>query len=162
MTYDPKLIKFSALLDVFWSAHSPTRPNSRGLYQKGVFYHTATQKAQAEKSRTNLQAKLGRRVTSTIDRAQFSLAREADQKYYLRHNSRLWKELSRHYPNKRDITNSAAAAKINGYLVGNSQQKHFQSYKDSLGLSPGALTYLQSKVPKRARHIVPQCIVPNL
>ena len=53
LTYDPKLISFAELLEVFWQTHDPTTLNRQGAdvgtqYRSVVFYHTDEQKQLAE------------------------------------------------------------------------------------------------------------------
>lgn len=52
--YDPKVISFDKLLEVFWKTHDPTTLNRQGndvgtQYRSAVFYHDAKQKELAEK-----------------------------------------------------------------------------------------------------------------
>jgi peptide-methionine (S)-S-oxide reductase len=53
LTYDPKVITFAELLEVFWQTHDPTTLNRQGAdvgtqYRSVVFYHTEEQKQLAE------------------------------------------------------------------------------------------------------------------
>jgi methionine-S-sulfoxide reductase len=53
VTYDPKAIKFSDLLAVFWQTHDPTTLNRQGAdagtqYRSAIFYHTEEQRKEAE------------------------------------------------------------------------------------------------------------------
>lgn len=59
--FDPAVISFEKLLDVFWEEHDPTTLNRQGpdvgtQYRSGIFYHDDTQKAAALASRDALQA----------------------------------------------------------------------------------------------------------
>lgn len=56
ITYDPRVITFEDLLDVFWKTHDPTTLNKQGhdvgeQYRSVVFYHNEAQKSVAEKSK---------------------------------------------------------------------------------------------------------------
>jgi peptide-methionine (S)-S-oxide reductase len=49
LTYDPKVVSFEELLEIFWETHDPTTLNRQGndvgtQYRSVVFYHTEEQK----------------------------------------------------------------------------------------------------------------------
>lgn len=53
IVYDPGVISFSELLEVFWKTHDPTTLNRQGndigtQYRSVIFYHSNSQKEQAE------------------------------------------------------------------------------------------------------------------
>ena len=59
--FDPAVISFGQLLDLFWQIHNPTTPNRQGpdvgtQYRSAVFYHDAEQKEQAENRKQELNA----------------------------------------------------------------------------------------------------------
>ena len=59
ITYDPKVIPYEELLEVFWRTHDPTTLNRQGndvgsQYRSVVFYHTDEQKKLAEKYKAKL------------------------------------------------------------------------------------------------------------
>lgn len=58
--FDPNVITFEKILDIFWRTHDPTTLNRQGndvgtQYRSAIFYHDEKQKQIAEKSKTNLE-----------------------------------------------------------------------------------------------------------
>jgi peptide-methionine (S)-S-oxide reductase len=61
VTFDPEVISFEDLLEVFWRTHDPTTLNRQGAdvgtqYRSAIFYHDDEQRATAEKSKRAAQA----------------------------------------------------------------------------------------------------------
>ena len=59
ITYDPKIITYDELLEVFWKTHDPTTLNRQGndvgtQYRSVIFYHNSEQKELAEKYKIEL------------------------------------------------------------------------------------------------------------
>jgi peptide-methionine (S)-S-oxide reductase len=59
ITYNPSLISFDELLEVFWKTHDPTTLNKQGndvgpQYRSVIFYHNDEQKKLAEKYKSEL------------------------------------------------------------------------------------------------------------
>lgn len=87
--FDPNVILYDKLLEVFWSNHNPTTLNRQGpdvgtQYRSAVFYHSAEQKAEAEASKAALEkrGKYSRPVVTQIEQApKFWRAEEYHQKY---------------------------------------------------------------------------------
>ncbi len=87
--YDPDVISYDELLDVFWKKHDPTQVNRQGpdvgtQYRSGIYYHTEEQKAAAVRSRDQL-AQSGRYrqpiATEIKAAAVFYPAEEYHQRY---------------------------------------------------------------------------------
>ncbi len=61
ITYDPSIISYEDLLEVFWATHDPTTPNQQGndkgpQYRSAIFFENEDQKAIAEKSLADTDA----------------------------------------------------------------------------------------------------------
>ena len=55
IVFDPEIISFADILEIFWTAHDPTTLNRQGndvgtQYRSAIFYHSEEQKAVAEES----------------------------------------------------------------------------------------------------------------
>ncbi len=92
--FDPDLVSYEKLLDVFWDLHDPTQLNRQGpdvgsQYRSAIFYYSEEQKERAEESKRKLQAsaKYKRDIMTEIVPAQpFYVAEEYHQRYYERHS----------------------------------------------------------------------------
>jgi peptide-methionine (S)-S-oxide reductase len=63
ITFDPKIIPFEKLLEVFWSTHDPTTLNRQGAdvgtqYRSAIFYHSEEQKVAAIQSKAEVATQL--------------------------------------------------------------------------------------------------------
>lgn len=143
--YDPTVITYEQLLDVFWASHHPgVRAGSR-QYLIAVFYHHEEQKRLAGESRDRVAEQLqGQICTEILPAKEFYLAEDYHQKYYLRLVPDLIKEFTLIYPNLRDLVDSTAAARANGYAAGYRNPAALQAELASLGLSPAGQKQLQS------------------
>lgn len=91
--YDPKIISYSELLNVFFASHDPTTPNQQGpdkgsSYRSIIFYLNNTEKNLAEKSLLSA-AKSGRFkkpiVTEIMPLTAFYRAEQYHQEYIKHH-----------------------------------------------------------------------------
>jgi peptide-methionine (S)-S-oxide reductase len=60
LEYDPKIISFKKILDIFWLTHDPTTLNRQGndvgtQYRSAIFYHDEKQKEIAEESKYDIE-----------------------------------------------------------------------------------------------------------
>jgi peptide-methionine (S)-S-oxide reductase len=60
ITFDPSIISFAKLLEIFWHTHNPTTLNQQGndvgsQYRSAIFYHNETQKQIAISSKDALE-----------------------------------------------------------------------------------------------------------
>ena len=90
LTYDPKVVTFPELLEVFWQTHDPTTLNRQGAdvgtqYRSAVFYHTPEQKTLAEQYKRELDAASAFNspiVTEIVPVGNFYKAEDYHQNYY--------------------------------------------------------------------------------
>ena len=88
--YDPEVLPYDKLLDVFWNCHDPTQINRQGpdvgtQYRSVIFCHDASQEEIAKKSKENLDSsgRFDKKIATEIKPAgQFYKAEEYHQQYY--------------------------------------------------------------------------------
>ena len=88
--FNPQIIGFRQLLDIFWKSHDPTTLNRQGgdagtQYRSAVFYHNDKQRVIAEKSKNNADRSSLYEdpiVTEITRLATFYPAEEYHQDYY--------------------------------------------------------------------------------
>ncbi len=74
VTFDPRVVSYDSLLDVFWSTHDPTTLDRQGAdvghqYRSAIFYHNEEQRRAAEASRERWQAsgKYRDKIVTTVE-----------------------------------------------------------------------------------------------
>ena len=116
---------------------------------RAVFYHDEKQLELALASKTAIEEKSGKTVrTEIVPIRSFTLAEDYHQKYTLKHNKGLKKEIMRIYPHHQDIVDSTAAARLNGYVGGYGSKDQLSAEIKSLGLSDEAEKVLVQLVPR--------------
>jgi peptide-methionine (S)-S-oxide reductase len=87
--FDPAVVSYDKLLDVFWSNHNPTTLNRQGpdvgdQYRSVIFYHSPEQQTAAEESKRRLDAsgRFNRPIVTYIQPAPtFYPAEDYHQRY---------------------------------------------------------------------------------
>jgi len=88
ITFDPSVVTFEQVLEVFWASHDPTTLNRQGhdvgtQYRSGIFYHSDEQKKAAEESKTKHQPDFKDPIVTEITKADvFYPAENYHQNYY--------------------------------------------------------------------------------
>lgn len=90
IVYDPAVISFDELLEVFWKTHDPTTLNRQGAdvgtqYRSVIFYHNPSQKQRAEhyKAELNKSKVWANPVVTAIEPfTNFYAAEDYHQNYY--------------------------------------------------------------------------------
>jgi len=90
VVYDPTVITYDELLEVFWKTHDPTTPDQQGndkgpQYRSAIFYHNSEQKQIADKYKNALSqsgAWANPIVTTVEPLKNFYEAEDYHQNYY--------------------------------------------------------------------------------
>ena len=93
--FDPSVISFDDLLDVFWLCHNPTTLNAQGpdhgtQYRSAIFYANEDQRKAAQKSYEKVTAErwyASPIVTQLVPLTKFYVAERYHQDYYRRNKS---------------------------------------------------------------------------
>lgn len=135
--YDPSIISYSELLDVYWDSHSPTsRPWSQ-QYASIIFYHSEEQRQLAVETSKREADRLGKPIfTEIVPFSGFSLAEDYHQKYRLQQVPQLANALRAIYPDQSDFVDSTVAARLNGYVGGYGTLEALRAEIDDMGLPP--------------------------
>lgn len=112
--YDPEIITYQELLEIFWNKHNP-QERRKTQYASRIFYHSQEQKELAEKSKKRYEQKNGEVETEIQELETFWIAEDYHQKYRLRQRGDLMEKFSDLDP--EEFINSAEAAAMNGELV---------------------------------------------
>ena len=87
VTFDPSVVSYKALLEIFWAEHNPTQLNRQGpdigdQYRSVIFYQSAQQSQQAHESMESHRADYSRPiVTQIVPAEKFYPAEEYHQQY---------------------------------------------------------------------------------
>lgn len=92
--YDPNIISYEELLEIFWKIHDPTSLNRQGAdrgdqYRSVIFFHSSEQEVIARNSKQQLQnsGKYEKEIVTEIKPASdYWLASEDHQQYFEKKN----------------------------------------------------------------------------
>lgn len=89
ITFDPEVISFETLLEVFFATHDPTTLNRQGSdvgpqYRSAIFYHSDEQKQIAEKVKEKSAANFDKPiVTEIVPFTNFFFAEDYHRNFYM-------------------------------------------------------------------------------
>ncbi len=89
ISFDPSVVSYDELLNVFWSIHDPTTLNRQGpdvgsQYRSAIFYFNEDQREKAERSKAKLDASKRFKnpiVTQIVPASKFWQAEDYHQQY---------------------------------------------------------------------------------
>ncbi len=145
--FDPSVISYGELLDVFWTSHDPRGHPWKRQYMSAIFPHDDEQKRMAIGTRDREAARGNGRIrTEILPASGFTLAEAYHQKYALRGRPELMKEYEAIYPSLDDFLASRAVTRVNGYVGGYGTCETLREEIDGLGLSPAGRKRLEEIV----------------
>lgn len=146
--FDPEVISFKQLLDLFWNNHEYGLCTViKRQYMSLILYHDEEQKQIAEQSREEEQKKRAPEVirTEIAPKKNFYPAEDYHQKYRLQGHRDLCGTLSL---DSKLLQNSYVATKLNGYLAGIGGLEQFKCEVEEMGLTPSQKEYCNYYIEK--------------
>lgn len=141
--FDPTVVTYRDLLDIFWCMHRPTAPPWSRQYMSAVFFDGEEQRLAAEAARDGVERAIGGRVhTEIVSLDRFYVAEDYHQKYRLRRDRELVREFAEELPDEAAFRDSTATARCNGYLDGFGELEMLRAEVELYGLSERGRSHL--------------------
>ena len=135
--FDPAVISYEDLLDLFWESHNPSRESWSPQYASFVFTHDAEQERRAQASAAALGKEIATRIRP-LDR--FWRAEDYHQKYRLRNSGGVMEVLAPLYATDREFVDSTVAARLNGLLAGYGRAESVRAELKEIGTPEAVLS----------------------
>lgn len=157
VVYDPRKVSYQTLLSVFWAAHNPTTKAWSNQYKAAVYVHNAAQRRLAEQSLEVQQRQhKGKSIhTQILPATFFTRAEDYHQKYYLRRQRELFRELRSLYASTRALVDATLTARLNAYVGGYASREQVQEVLAGLSVSEAYQRELLGMLPKVKRRCIP-------
>ena len=152
LDFDPMVLSYAELLQVFWASHTPTRQPWGRQYMAAIWWHDAEQQAVAQASQAAIVAEQGPIHTTLAPYSGFTWAEDYHQKYALRSQRTLLAELQAHYPHLPAFVNSTAVTRINAWVNGYSTAALLEAELGQCGLSTEAQHQVQAIFERYTRY----------
>lgn len=133
--YDPEVISYRELLEIFFDSHNPYSQAYSRQYASLILYNNSEQQQIAEAVKKELEAESGREIKTEIKELdRFYLAEDYHQKFRLQQQV----AFRDHYLDQmtmEEFINSPAVTKVSGYITGNGERDNIIQNIGELGLT---------------------------
>jgi peptide methionine sulfoxide reductase msrA/msrB len=133
--YDPEVISYRELLEIFFDSHNPYSQAYSRQYASLILYNNSEQQQIAETVKKELEAESGREIKTEIKELdRFYLAEDYHQKFRLQQQV----AFRDHYLDQmtmEEFINSPAVTKVSGYITGNGERDNIIQNIGELGLT---------------------------
>ena len=141
--FDPSVVSYEELLNRFFEWHNAFREPYARQYMSAILWHSEEQKSALEEAIRSREDEK-RKVRSELQPyTSFTWAEDYHQKYYLRRNKVVARELKERFPSYEEFVNSTAVARANACLGGFWEPTEEELRE--LGFSPKSATELKSR-----------------
>ncbi|MFP4021871.1 MAG: peptide-methionine (R)-S-oxide reductase MsrB [Halanaerobium sp.] len=133
--YDPEVISYRELLEIFFAGHNPYSQAYSRQYASLILYNNSEQEETARAVKEELEAESGREIKTEIKELdRFYLAEDYHQKFRLQQQV----AFRDHYLDQmsmQEFINSPAVTKVSGYITGNGERDNIIQNIGELGLT---------------------------
>ncbi len=136
--FDPTLICFEQIMEVFWENHHPSRRRGYGgrQYMSLLLYHNEIQKNEALQIKRKWEKIRGEVIPTEIKSyTQFFLAEEKHQKYYLKRYKTAYEAVRELFTTHDQFVQSTLIARLNGFVREFGTLSDLKSEIETWGLS---------------------------
>ena len=135
VSFDPGLISYQELLEVYWGSFPATLPSGPSRARTAVFARNDSQLVIAEASKRQLRRRLGEKITTeVVPGTAFWPAERMHQKFHLqRVYPELVGELAEAFADVDTFLASTAAARINAFVSGSADLADLEQAAAALG-----------------------------
>jgi peptide-methionine (S)-S-oxide reductase len=124
--FDPAVVSFERLAELFWSAHNPCASPYSRQYASILFFENEEQRRVAISTREREEKRRGRKIeTEVLPLGEFTRAEAYHQKYYLR-NHPSGRALREAFASDEAFVDSTEAARANARLGGHRSAESMQ------------------------------------
>jgi peptide-methionine (S)-S-oxide reductase len=149
--YDPAVVTYEELLEVFWRSHDP-RINVRNTqYRSAIFTHDDAQAKAAAASKAERESAKGATMHTAIEPAtEFTTAEDYHQKWYLRKSKDIVRELAELIGDERALMDSPLGTRLNAYYGNHIQADPVREELARLPVEEAAVDALMARIRKSA------------
>lgn len=149
ITYDPSLLSYERLLELYWEGHEPYGPTGSRQYASILFYHDEQQRRLAERSRAAEERRRGRPLpVEILPVGIFTEAEGYHQKYYLQSSPALREAARPLLSGPEDLVRSTLAARLNAFAGGQLSREELEADLPAFGLTPEQRKALLEALPR--------------
>ncbi|MFC4541587.1 peptide-methionine (S)-S-oxide reductase MsrA [Halosolutus amylolyticus] len=143
--YDPDVLSYQNLLDVFWANHDWRSTAPKRQYRGVVLAHDDDQREAATRHRAALEERTGQSATTAVETLdEFTRAEDYHQKYELRSTPIAGDELADLYGDA--FVDSTVVARLNGFVAGHGDPDQRRGWLSRLDLSPAVVSELRRRL----------------
>lgn len=121
LAFDPHIISFEELVEIFWNSHNPLNINDyKGKQYRSLLFYSDEHQLEMihQVSQRRIERGEVEPATDIMPISPFYLAEDRHQKYYLKRFPDAMRKLRHLFMTEKEIQNATLAARLNGLAKG--------------------------------------------